>query len=205
MIKNPIQFIYFDLGGVVLNFSGGFVRLAAAFGKPQLVIEQAYFRHAAPAARGRISTAEFWNRIRQDLNLRQNEAVFDYEGCWTDGFIPIPQTHQLMRELAARYSIGILSNTEFGVYECAVRKGSIPGDIDFAVVIKSCEVGAVKPEQAIYQIAERRAEVSGEAILFIDDRPDNIHAAQALGWRGVVFDTAHPAQSIREIKAMLDG
>ncbi|MCC7447695.1 MAG: HAD family phosphatase [Anaerolineae bacterium] len=205
MSQNPIRFIYFDLGGVVLNFSGGFVRLAAAFGRPQPAIEQAYFRHAAPAARGTISTAEFWNRIRQDLNLRQDEAVFDYEGCWTDGFVPIPQIHQLMRELAACYSIGILSNTEFGVYEYAVQKGSIPADVDFAVVIKSCEVGAVKPEQAIYRIAEQRAGVSGGAILFIDDRSDNVHAAQALGWRGVVFDTAHPEQSIRAIKAALEG
>ncbi len=204
MTIDRIQFIYFDLGGVVLDFKDSFVRLAAAFGKPQTAVEQAYFRHAAPAACGTISTAEFWARIRQDLNLRRDEAVFDYEGYWTDGFVAIPQTHRLMRELSTRYPIGVLSNTEFGVYEYAVQKGSIP-DIPFAVVIKSCEVGAIKPERQIYQLAEQRAGVSGSAILFIDDRPDNIRAAEALGWHGVVFDTAHPDQSIREIKEQLDG
>ena len=51
----------------------------------------------------------------------------------------------------------------------------------------------MKPFPEIYEIAYRRAceEVSGikpEEILLIDDLAENIAAAEAAGWQGVVYD-----------------
>jgi putative hydrolase of the HAD superfamily len=202
MTDNKIQYIYFDLGGVVLDFKGGFARLAPVVDRPQEAIENAYFAHAEPAARGTISAPEFWARIRQDLKLNHDNGEFDYEGHRTDSFAPISETHQLMRELSANYRIGILSNTESGVYEHALRKGHIP-DIAYANVIKSCEVGMVKPEKEIYQLAQDHAGVSGLAILFVDDRAENIEAAESFGWHGVLFDSTRPADAVAQIREKL--
>lgn len=204
MVNNKIQYIYFDLGGVVLDFKRGFTQLSSLMNRPKEAIEQAYFAHAEPATRGTISAPEFWTRIRRDLNLNHESAEFDFEDYWTDAFAPISETHHLMRELSTSYQIGILSNTESGVYERAIRKGHIP-DIPYANVIKSCEVGFVKPEKEIYQLAQDRAGLSGPAIFFVDDRPENIEAAESFGWQGVVFDSARPTSSVAEIRDKLGG
>jgi 2-haloacid dehalogenase len=61
----------------------------------------------------------------------------------------------------------------------------------------------VKTEKAIYQLAQDGTGLSGPAILFIDDRPENIEAAAAFEWHGVVFDSARPATSVAEIREKL--
>lgn len=56
------------------------------------------------------------------------------------------------------------------------------------VVVSGAE-GVVKPDRHIYEIALARMGNPDPAdVLFIDDRPNNIEAAQALGLQGHVFD-----------------
>jgi epoxide hydrolase-like predicted phosphatase len=203
MTDQKIQIVFFDLGGVVLNFKGAFPKLASALGIPQGAIERAYHQHVDPAARGEIGTAEFWQRIRQDLDILHNDAVADYEDFWTDSFAPITETHELMRKLSGRLKLGIISNTEPGVFEKVLRKGHVP-DLPYAVVVASCDVGCVKPNKEIYQLAQQRAGVHPGEILFVDDRLENVEAARALGWHAVLFDDTNPQRSVQEIKARLD-
>jgi HAD superfamily hydrolase (TIGR01509 family) len=46
--------------------------------------------------------------------------------------------------------------------------------------------GAMKPHADIYAEAERRFALTPAATVFIDDRTDNIAAARARGWEGIV-------------------
>jgi FMN phosphatase YigB (HAD superfamily) len=48
--------------------------------------------------------------------------------------------------------------------------------------------GVMKPHAGIYAEAERRFALEPAATVFIDDRPDNIAAARARGWHGIVHD-----------------
>ncbi len=197
-----IQFIFFDLGGVVINFRQGFAAFSSRLGFPQPLIERAYVKHLGPAAHGLMSAEEFWTRFRAELNLSQDGAIADYQEFWTESFAPILETHALLRELAPAYRLGIISNTEPGIFEQVSRKGHVP-NLPFEAVILSCEVGCVKPDKQIYQIAQDRADVRPAEILFIDDRAENVRGAEALGWHGVLFDDAHPGKSIEDIRAKL--
>jgi HAD superfamily hydrolase (TIGR01509 family) len=44
----------------------------------------------------------------------------------------------------------------------------------------------MKPDPAIYAQAEQRFSLEPAATVFIDDRADNIAAARARGWQGIV-------------------
>ena len=46
--------------------------------------------------------------------------------------------------------------------------------------------GVMKPHADIYAEAERRFGLVPAATVFIDDRADNIEAARARGWAGIV-------------------
>ncbi|GAA1143586.1 putative hydrolase of the HAD superfamily [Kitasatospora gansuensis] len=53
--------------------------------------------------------------------------------------------------------------------------------------VNSALVGAAKPDRLIYQVAADRAGVAPERCLFVDDRRENVVAAEELGMTGVHF------------------
>ena len=49
----------------------------------------------------------------------------------------------------------------------------------------------MKPDPAIYAAVEEGTGLSGAALLFADDRAENVAAAAARGWRAHLFDGPH--------------
>ena len=45
----------------------------------------------------------------------------------------------------------------------------------------------MKPDPSIFKAALDQVQRSPDAVLFIDDRPDNIEGAKTVGIRGIVF------------------
>ena len=60
----------------------------------------------------------------------------------------------------------------------------------FAHVFLSWELGAAKPEPAAYTAVTTKLEVEGSQLFFVDDSPENVAAARALGWQAEVFTDA---------------
>lgn len=57
----------------------------------------------------------------------------------------------------------------------------------FDAVVNSSELGWLKPEPEIFRAAFARAGVEARQALFVDDDPDNVAAAVALGARGLRY------------------
>ncbi|MEM7291912.1 MAG: HAD family phosphatase [Pseudomonadota bacterium] len=58
----------------------------------------------------------------------------------------------------------------------------------FDGVLLSGDCGILKPDAGIYTLAEERFSLEPARTVFIDDRPDNVHAAISRGWNGIVFE-----------------
>jgi len=58
----------------------------------------------------------------------------------------------------------------------------------FDVLIFSCKEGFRKPGKEIYEIALRRLNTQPEETIFIDDRIENIRAAESLGIHTILFE-----------------
>ena len=58
----------------------------------------------------------------------------------------------------------------------------------FSDILVSGHEKLVKPDPAIYALLEADCGIVPEALIFVDDRPENIEAAMARGWKGHVFD-----------------
>lgn len=66
-------------------------------------------------------------------------------------------------------------------------------------IVLSCEIGAAKPDTAIYRYALERIGVAASAALFVDDTAANVAAARALGMTAHLHrDAATTAAVIRE-------
>jgi HAD superfamily hydrolase (TIGR01509 family) len=111
-------------------------------------------------------------------------------------------TVDLMRNVKRLgYKTAILSNMPQEFLDWARAELPVFREVDAAIF--SCELGAVKPEEAIYRsLAEALGCEYGE-LVFFDDMEDNIAKARALGIHGFVFQGTEAA--CRELRALDPG
>ncbi|WP_405942705.1 HAD family hydrolase [Streptomyces sp. NBC_00207] len=81
--------------------------------------------------------------------------------------------------------LGLLSNIPEDL--AVLYEATQPWLERFAVRGLSCRIGSAKPEPAAYEWCIRELGLPPGEILFVDDRPENVHAARRLGLQGHVF------------------
>lgn len=70
----------------------------------------------------------------------------------------------------------------------------------FDAVVISCEVGMRKPDERIFRHALDLLGLDAAACVFIDDIEHNVHAAEALGIRGILH--TGPDTTITELREL---
>jgi putative hydrolase of the HAD superfamily len=85
----------------------------------------------------------------------------------------------LARVAAAGVVMGLFSNAPYSL--AAEVRGSAWGAM-FPTKVFSCETGVAKPRAGAYAVVEDELGLSGADLLFFDDRPVNVAAAQERGW-----------------------
>lgn len=101
--------------------------------------------------------------------------------------------------LRGRYRLGILSNSADGARREEGRRYGFAEAVD--VLVYSHEVGLAKPDPRIFALTETRLAVQPHEIVFLDDSPDNVEAARAVGWHAVLHQDT--SRSIAEVDAAL--
>lgn len=151
-----------------------------------------------------LPDAEYWPMVLRNAGL--DEASFahlDVEGLGAlDGArnsVLVPDTEALLADLrAGGHHVGLLSNAPTSMIK-AVRESDWGRLID--VKVFSAEVGAAKPAQHIYEIAEenlaaRYPDYRREATFFFDDRQVNIDGALEFGWDAHLWEGAEKAREV---------
>ncbi len=187
------DFFYFDMGNVLLSFDYDVAARkmadvcgvsaddcrAVAYGE-ELLIE---------LESGKISLADFHARFSEVTGSDSNIDVL--LAAHSDMFDLMAPTARVLTQLkAVRRRTGLLSNTSQDHFEhCRRRFGTVRELFD--VYVLSYEVGAMKPDRKIYDVAIERAGVPAEKIFFVDDREENVAAAKDAGIDAVRFTTAN--------------
>ncbi|MDO6731518.1 HAD family phosphatase [Marinovum sp. 2_MG-2023] len=113
---------------------------------------------------------------------------------WHDDWIDMasPAIDRSVRSLRSLRSRGVpvfaLSNFGRKTFEIACQHYPFLSEFDTRYI--SGHMGTIKPEPLIFEMLETTCGVAPEALLFTDDRADNIAAAQARGWQVHLFEGA---------------
>ncbi len=109
---------------------------------------------------------------------------------WCDLAQPaIDHSVRLLRALRGRgVPVFVLSN--FGAQNFPWSEAQFPFLAEFDRRYISGEMGLKKPDPAIYAAVEADCGLAPGALLFADDRADNIEAASQRGWQVHLFDTS---------------
>lgn len=194
----------FDLGKVLLDFDYG--RAAARmspFSQTALddilsTLNQSPLLYRYET--GLISTAEFFEEVK--TAARFEHGFEQFEELFSDIFSPITEMIEWHARLRRRgLPTYIFSNTN----EMAVRyiRRSFHFFADFEGHIFSFEHCSMKPDPKIYEVVEKVAGLRGPALLYIDDRAENIEQGRARGWQSIHH--CAPADTIPRVEKLLAG
>ena len=186
-----ISVLVFDLGKVLVDFDYSIAaRKIVALCAPQTDPAKFFSDHAALLTSyetGMITAEGFFNQIKTATGFSGTQAEFN--GFFADIFTPIQPMIDLQNELKkTNLPIYVFSNTN----DLAVEhiRNRFPFFSDFDGYVLSYEHRAMKPAAKLYEVVERATGRRGEEIVYIDDRPENIQAGIARGWRGVLHESS---------------
>ncbi len=109
---------------------------------------------------------------------------------------PMIALHAALR--AARVPTYIFSNTN-PIAEGHIR-ARFPFFSQFDGYVLSYQNGAMKPAAKIYEVVERETGQTGKAIVYLDDRAENVEAGLARGWQALLHET--PEKTIPALRRL---
>ena len=184
----PSPTVVFDFGGVLSAGHDPVPDLHELLGGDPAVLAEALWAHRPAYDEGRTSPAEYWGAVAaavgvDSLTAAEIEELQDADNRY---FLRLdPASRELIHDLArARVRLVLLSNASASFGE-AVRRTDWFEAFSFAVI--SAEEKVMKPDAEIYRILlDALAHETGgvsipSAVVFFDDRADNVEAARALG------------------------
>lgn len=186
-MSEPVSVLLFDLGGVLIDFSGH-EQLQALLPEPLDVDALTAAWHACPHSlaygAGSLSTAEFIPRFRRDWRIALDDQPFLEEWqSWVRGWLP--GAAALLDELRPRFRLAALSNSNAAHWERLAELGVLGA---FEVALGSHQLGGRKPDRAVFDQTVTRLGVPADAVLFFDDSLGNVEAARAAGLQAAQVD-----------------
>ena len=188
----PIQAVIFDIGNVLIEWQPerfydgeiGEDRRHAFFDTLDLHVMNDDVDRGAPFRERIYAEAEKHPEWRAEIRM--------WHDRWSDMATPaIDHSVRLLRALRTK-DVPVFALTNFGVETFEIGRVRYPFLNEFDRHYVSGHMRVVKPEPLIYQMVEQDCGITPEALLFTDDRIDNINVATARGWQTHVFDGPQP-------------
>jgi len=196
-----IRAVFFDLGGVIVRteFQAPRQHLAERFGMEYDDLVKLVFdsETAIQASLGLVSEDEHWAAITRRLHLPESETQAMRDEFFAGDVIDL-HLLDFMRGLRKQVKVGLISNAWSGLRPWIASKKF---EDAFDAMTISAEVRVAKPDARIYQIALEKLGVAPAEAVFLDDFPDNVEGARAVGMQAIHF--TRPGQALDELKLLL--
>ncbi|WP_299700836.1 HAD family phosphatase [uncultured Tateyamaria sp.] len=183
-----IKAVVFDIGNVLIEWQPerfydsviGEERRRAMFDQVDLHGMNDKVDMGHPFTETIYATAEEYPDWRDEIRM--------WHDRWIEMASPaIDHSVRLMKALQTK-NVPVFSLTNFGIgsYDFAATRYDFLNDFDRDFISGHMQV--IKPDPTIYEMLEQTSGLSGNNLIFTDDRADNITAAQARGWQTHHFD-----------------
>lgn len=187
-----IEAVVFDIGNVLIEWAPEkyYDRVYGPDHRRRLFSEVDLFAMNLLVDQGH----DFHDTIRDwaEAHPAYRREILDWHDRWLELATPaIPHSVRLLRALKRNgVPVFALSNFGAGSFDLARRHYDFLDEFDQSYV--SGRMRLMKPDSAFYAALEAGSRVAPGALLFADDRPENIAAAEARGWQVHLFTTPAP-------------
>lgn len=184
MSVSPISVIVFDLGGVLVDFTGIEALRDLTGGTADMdEIRHRWVMSKSISAldQGRIAPEPFARAMIEEwsLDMGVEEMIATFRD-WVSA--PYPGTEELLSTLARSHRLACLSNTNAIHWDkLSAYHDALTRHLEHAFL--SFRMGLSKPHPEIFHAARETLAVPAGEILFLDDTLDNVDGARAAGWQ----------------------
>ena len=167
------------------------VKLAAAYKAAGCTIQEfceGYWAHRLDYDRGELDCVTFWQKVAASAGRSFTAAqIAELTRLDIASWLHLqPGTVTLIEDLAAAgYRLALLSNAPAEVADVMAALPVVAAHFEHCTF--SCYLRAVKPQPEVYQAVLTLLGASPGEVVFLDDRPENVAGAEALGIRSVHF------------------
>lgn len=195
MGKSPAKAVIFDLGRVLVNYdTRKTCKALAAYTHLSLEeIHDAMFTGVGlktirqPYEIGAFDCDSFFKKVCEHIHLKEVEFE-EFSRHWGDIIGPPDGTHDLVRRIPSDITMGILSNIDPLNWAVAEYLPMISENFLREYWTLSFAEKCAKPDEAIYLTAAKRVSHEPAAIVYVDDRPENVEAAAKLGMKAEQYN-----------------
>jgi len=188
--------ILFDLGGVIINWNDDWLydEISLQLNKPFNKIKSKFNDTLCSLFESKIDEGEFWNIVLgpdNDIDKKIISKTFLKKSSINEKFLAFAKSLKNDGHL-----IGILSNLTPETSMC-IDKNQLK-DFDYHFYSNSLKMS--KPNNEIYQhVCDH---ISSKNILFIDDKQENLNAAESYGIDTILFNSDDYASGLIEQKIL---
>lgn len=200
-----IKAVFFDIGNVLLHFDKAKVAesVRTVLNRPDCDVEACFWTGSesvtAPSEAGRMTPKQTYEAFREKTGYRGGFHAF--RTLWCEQFTINRPAARALAELSKALPVYLLSNTNALHWEHFKKRYLFTRQAKGAVL--SFEVGACKPDAAIYRAAVKMAGVPASACFFIDDLPANVEAARAFGMKAEVYSPMRANSVFAALSSMI--
>ena len=178
--------ILFDLGRVLIHYDhertiAGIASVSQA--SPE-AIRALLQELSEPLGTGKIGARETHRLLVERVGATPDFHRFVEAACQGMARDEEALAYAVSLEERPRVRVGIISNT-VAVHAIWLH-ANLPELTRFSAVLLSNEVGLMKPDPRIYRLASQRLAIPPGRSFFVDDLPENVRGAQAVGMAGMV-------------------
>lgn len=202
-----IKFVYFDVGGVVIkDFSATdkWKKLQYTIGvRPH---NEKKFQEVWALHRNKIcidyNVDEMIPELNREVGLSISNDYSLLQG-FVDSFEKNESIWPVIETIKKQAKIGLLTNMYVKMFKEIQNKGILP-PVQWNVVIDSSIVKFQKPDNALFTLAQKKAGVAGNEILFIDNQEKHVNAAKECGWNTFLYDSSDYEKSSKKLQEYFD-
>ena len=183
-----IHAVIFDFGNVVCRFEPRlFVEQLLRLSKIPIGNVEEMLHRSVDLGRtyetGLMTSDEFFEGVcgRYGLVVDKGEFI----DAFVHIFTPILPTFDLIRQLKPRYMLGLLSNTNEWHFEYGIKPVEVFPLFDAVTV--SFQVGAMKPDERIYNDMLEKLRLEPEECVYVDDLRENVEAGRQIGMKTIQY------------------
>jgi len=184
-----VRAVIFDYGEVLCTQDHtAYRRLLELTGLSHDAFDKLYWRDRRDYDLGRVSGAQFWHDFARDAGLSlapgQIDALVE-----NDVLMWVTVNEPMLAWAAALQDAGLLTAilSNMGPDVLRYMRQEFGWLASFNHHTWSCELGLVKPDPAIYTFTCAQLGVAPADSLFIDDKIENVRAAEQLGLHALQF------------------
>lgn len=174
--------VIFDLGDVLFTWSATTTTTVPARKLREILATPTWYSYE----RGKITRDTCYELSSQQFSIKESEIA----EAFFQARESLKRHHaiiQFLEEFKKDSSIQIYAMSNIGKEDFEDLKAKMDWSL-FDRAFTSAAAGTRKPEMDFYRYVLNQINLSGNQVLFIDDKEENVRAARDLGIRGFVFE-----------------